>query len=100
MISTNYSNKDFVLSMTNNNPIDDAFILTGIFMVGLTALSFLSIIIDLVIVFSLIHKFRYNENSIRQAVENYNENLRKKLGILPDISFNSNSINIGVNIRL
>ena len=90
----------FVVMMTNNNPIDDAFILTGIFMVGLTALSFLGLIIDFVVVFSLIYKFRYNANSIRQAVENYNENLRKKLGILPDISFNSNSINIGVNIRL
>jgi hypothetical protein len=90
----------FVVSMTNNMPIDDAYILTGIFMVGLTSLSFLGLIIDLAVTFSLLHKFRYNEYSIRQAVENYNENLRKKLGILPDISFNSNSINIGINIKL
>ena len=89
----------FVVNMTNYNPIDDAYILTGIFM-GLTCLSFLGLIIDFIVTFSLIHKFQYNEYSIRQAVENYNENLRKKLGILPDISFDSKNINIGINIKL
>lgn len=90
----------FVVNMTNYNPIDDAYILSGIVTVGLTTLSFIGLIVDLIVTFSMIHKFQYNEYSIRQAVENYNENLRKKLGILPDISFNSKNINIGINIKI
>ncbi len=90
----------FVVNMTNYNPIDDAYILSGVVTVGLTSLSFVGLLIDLIVTFSLIHKFQYNEYSIRQAVENYNENLRKKLGILPDISFNSGNINIGINVKI
>ncbi len=90
----------FAVLMTNYNPIDDAYIVSGILSFCCATVSILGLIIDLAVTFSLIYKFQYSEYSIRQAVENYNENLRKKLGILPDISFDSKNINIGINIKL
>lgn len=90
----------FTVLMTNYNPINDAYLVSGVLSFLCTAVSVLGLIIDLVVTFSLIYKFQYSEYSIRQAVENYNENLRKKLGILPDISFDSKNINIGINIKL
>lgn len=90
----------FAVLMTSYNPINEAYVITGVLSFICSAVSILGLIIDLVVTFSLIHKFQYSEYSIRQAVENYNENLRKKLGILPDISFDSKNINIGLNIKL
>ena len=63
----------FAVLMTNYNPIDDAYVVSGILSFCCTTVSILGLIIDLVVTFSLIHKFQYSEYSIRQAVENYNE---------------------------
>jgi hypothetical protein len=65
----------------------------------MTGMSLVGLFIDLIVTFSLMYKYKYNEYSVREAVERYNDNLRKKLGIFPDISFNSNDIILGFNYR-
>lgn len=90
----------FIVNMTHYNPIDIGYILSGVSMVGLSLLSVLILLVDLTVTFSLLHKYRFNEYAIKQAIDRYNEKLREKLGIIPDFSFNNKDIIIGARVRL
>ena len=90
----------FIANMTNYNPIDDAYIVSGISMMALTGASILGLLIDLIVTFSLLYRYKFNEHTIRQAVERYNETLRKKFGIFPDLSFNTGDIILGLRVKL
>jgi|GEM_PF-4611597 len=87
----------FIANQTTNNMIETSYIITGVVCVGLTCASLLGVVIDLVVTFSLLYKFKYSEHAVRQAVERYNEKLQQKLGIIPDISFNQNNIDFSFN---
>lgn len=91
----------FLAKETNYYLIPDNYALTGIAMVILCGLSFIALIVDFVVTFSLIYKYRYNEKSIKQAIDNYNEKLARKYGIIPDISyFNNSSLFVGARIKI
>jgi hypothetical protein len=93
-----------VFAAQANNPLTplaDEYLPTGFAMIYLTVASSLLLLVDLVVTFSLLLAFRSRERFIREAVDRYNHNLRKKLGILPDVGFlgnNSLSISYGYNL--
>ncbi len=78
----------YIAKQTNNDPIDSGFVITGNICIVLAGASLLGMIIGLTVTFSLLYRYKFNVDVIRRAVEEYNEKLREKLGILPDISFN------------
>lgn len=90
----------FVVKMTSYNMLDYAYTITGVGMVGMTFLSGLITLIDCIVTFALLYKYKFNEYTVKQAIDRYNENLEKKLGIMPDLSFNSNEIKIGFFAKL
>jgi hypothetical protein len=79
--------------------VDYGYVLSGIMMYAMTAASVLAIIVELTVVFSLIYTFSYNEHSVRQAVDKYNEDLRKKLGIIPDLSMKRGNMEFSLSYR-
>lgn len=90
----------FLVSQTNNNPVDPVYLFSGIGMIGLTGLSAIILIIDLVVTYSLLYKFQYSEYAIKQAVEHYNESLRTKFKITPELSFKAENFIIGMNLKI
>lgn len=90
----------FAVNLTNYGVYDEAYVLTGVGMFISSAASLVVLLTDLVITFSLLYKYKFNEHSVRQAVENYNRKLSRKLGILPDISYNNQNLRFGFSLRL
>jgi hypothetical protein len=90
----------FITSESNFSPIDQSYFFTGVGMIGAAGLSGLIALIDLIVTFSLLHKFQYSEYAVKQAVERYNENLRVKLKIMPELSFNNDNFTIGLNFKI
>jgi hypothetical protein len=84
----------FIANQTNYNKIANEYTITGIVCVALSGACLIGVIIDLVVTFTLLYKFKYSEYAVRQAVERYNEALQKRLGIVPDISFNQSNIDL------
>jgi hypothetical protein len=84
----------------NSQPFDNAYIITGISTFSMFIVSFVGVLVSLIVTFSLLYKYQYNEKAVRQAVERYNEKIRKKLGILPDISMKQNKLSLGFSISL
>lgn len=90
----------FVANMTNYNPIDDAYIFSGVASFILMGVSLVGLFIDLIVTFSLLYKYQFNEYMIKSAVERYNENLMKKLGITPDLTFKDDNISLSLRMKL
>ncbi|MBN2544539.1 MAG: hypothetical protein JXB50_02000, partial [Spirochaetes bacterium] len=89
----------FISKQTNYDPVDTSYTFSGVAMVILTGVSLAGLIIDLFVTFVLLYKNKYSEYPVRKAVENYNENLRKKIGIVPELSFEKDKINLELKAR-
>lgn len=90
----------FSVNLANYGTYDEAYVLTGVGMFVSSVASLAVLLIDIVITFSLLYKFKYNEHAVREAVEKYNRGLARKLGILPDISFKNNDLRFGFSLKL
>jgi hypothetical protein len=90
----------FIVNQTNYRPVDGSYLLSGVGMIAMTGVSGLVLIIDLIVTYSLLYKFQFNEYAVKQAVERYNENLRMKLKIVPELSYQNDNIIVGVNLKL
>ncbi len=93
----------FITRQTNNNQIFNEYYITGNVGIALVCASFLGLLIDLIVMFSVLYRYKYSDQSIKSAAENYNEKLRQRLGIMPDISFdgfNNNDIDLSLAFRL
>ncbi|HOJ62901.1 MAG TPA: hypothetical protein PLE45_00640 [Spirochaetota bacterium] len=78
---------------------------TNYFMSGIVSAAFAvfcgaALIIDLVVTFSLLHKYENNENLYRIIIERYNKRLKESLLIIPDVSLNSDRIDLFLNIKI
>lgn len=89
----------FIAMQTNYNPVDTSYTFSGVAMVILTGVSFAGLIIDLLVTFVLLYNNKYSEYPLRKAVENYNENLRKKIGIVPELSFEKDKVNLELRAK-
>lgn len=90
----------FTALQTNHNQVDPAFIFSGVGTYMMSGLSLVVLFVDLIITFSFLHKYRFNEFAVRQAVERYNKKVRDELGIVPEFSFRSDALNFGLRIVL
>jgi hypothetical protein len=89
----------FTVQMTNYNPVSLTYIVSGVVCYAFAGASLIGLFIDLIATFSLLYKFQYSIQAVQQAVDNYNENLRNKLGIIPDMSFNESGLNLDFSYK-
>ncbi|HNZ26785.1 MAG TPA: hypothetical protein PLG34_10010 [Spirochaetota bacterium] len=78
-------------SAVSYNMIDKVYLASGVVAAALAVVSGIGLIVDLIVTFSLLHRYKFNGNIVREAVDNYNKNLRIKFGITPDLSFEKES---------
>jgi hypothetical protein len=77
------------------------YFIPGFVCMLLSAVSLVALIVDLTVTFALLYKYQNNENLVRDAIERYNEKLREKYNILPDINSESNDvIKLGLKMNL
>ncbi|MBP7553780.1 MAG: hypothetical protein KA885_10175 [Spirochaetes bacterium] len=76
-----------VSSAVSYNMIDNVYLASGVVTAALAVFSGIGLIVDLIVTFSLLHRYKFNGNIVREAVDNYNKKLRVKFGITPDLSF-------------
>lgn len=74
-------------SAVSYNMIDNAYLASGVVTAALAVFSGIGLIVDLIVTFSLLHRYKFNGAVVREAVDNYNKKLRVKFGITPDLSF-------------
>jgi hypothetical protein len=89
----------FTVQMTNYHPVNLNYAITGAVCFVLAGTGLISLFMDLIVTFSLLWRFQYSIQAVQQAVDTYNENLRKKLGIMPDMSFDGKGINFNLSYR-
>ena len=89
----------FTVEMTNYNPVSLNYVVAGVICYAFFGVSLIGLFIDLIATFSLLYKYQYSIQAVQQAVDNYNDKLRSKLGILPDMSFNENSLNLDFSYK-
>lgn len=90
----------FIVKQTNYNPVDVSYTFSGVAMIILTGVSFMGLLIDLFVTFIALYRNQFSEYPIRKAVENYNYNLQKKLGLLPDLSYLDKKITIKLTKKI
>lgn len=84
----------FIAKQTNYNKVDSSYTFSGVGMVILTLVSFAGLMIDLIITAIALYRNKFSEYPVRKAIENYNQELRKKLGIEPELSLRRESIEL------
>lgn len=90
----------FTILQTNHNMIDPVYNFSGAGMYILSMTSLVVLFVDLIVTFSMLHKYQFNEFAVRQAVQRYNKKVRESLGIVPDLSFNNEKFNISCRILI
>ena len=76
------------------------YFIPGLTCIVLTVSSIFLLLIDLSVTFTLLYQHKFNERLYREAVERYNAKLMEKYNIMPEISFNSDNVNLGIKINL
>ena len=89
----------FTVQMANYNPVNLNYVITGVICYAFAGTGLIGLFLDLIVTFSLLYKFQYSIPAVQQAVDTYNENLRKKLGILPDMSFDGRGLNFNLSYK-
>ena len=73
---------------------------TGLFFTALTVVGLVSLLIDLIVTYSLIHKYGNNEKAYRAAANRYNNFMMKKYNLIPDFSYKSDSGDLAFTFKL
>jgi len=97
---TNYQNLGYQSWIDFFSAKYSPYILSGLSCMVSSAACFLFMIIDLAITFGIIHNYQSNEKIYKDAIEKYNEKLRKKFNIKPDLDIDyKQTVNLGLTIR-
>lgn len=76
------------------------YLMSGVVSAILAIGSGIALIIDLIVTFSLIHKYENNENLYRVIIERYNNKLRDSLLLQPDLSIRDENLNLFLRFRI
>lgn len=96
----NYKNLGYNSWLEYYNAKYPEYFIPGLTCIVLTTASIFALLIDLSVTISLIYKYKFNERLYQEAVERYNDKLKQKYGISPELGFISNGINFGIKINL
>ena len=70
-------------------------------MIYLTMGTSVLLLVDMIVTFSLIFAFRYRERFVKEAIDRYNRDIRKKLGLIPAVSIrDENNFSIACSLAL
>jgi len=73
---------------------------TGLVFTALTIVGLVSLLIDLIATYSLIHKYGNNEKAFRAAASRYNNLMMKKYNLIPDFGYKSDSSDLMFTFKL
>ncbi len=73
---------------------------TGLFFTALTVVGLVALLIDLLVTYSLIHKYKNNEKAYREAAARYNNMMMKKYSLIPDLGYNSETSDLMITFKL
>jgi hypothetical protein len=96
----NYQNLGYKSWIEYYNAKYPEYFIPGLTCIVLTTGCILLLLIDLTVTFALLYKYRFNERLYKEAVERYNEKLKAKYGIMPELGFLNDNINLGLKINL
>jgi hypothetical protein len=98
---TNYTNLGYNSWIDYYKDKYVGYFIPGLTCIVLTAACTLFLIIDLIVTFVLLNKYKFNERLYQDAVDRYNEKLRQKYNIIPEMGLLSEkSFNLGLKINL